>query len=164
MKKYILTVLSFFLFSILVYAQTDSSELDLGNEMTKMLTSKITMQVDSLLYHTHQGNFYISEKPEAMIMAVLYPQPYDKAKAKLLEDVKKKNVVIKDFGEFEVNGKKIVFKIGEMNDHGKNMIIELYAVESTKDNTIFVTGVYLPVNKKRFANTAKIAASTAKLE
>ncbi len=122
------------------------------------------MEVDSQLYSTRQGNFYISEKPQVMIMAMLILQSYEKAKEKLSEDVKKKNVVIKDFGEFEANGKKILFKKGEMKEKGQNMLVELYAVESTKENTIFITGVYLPKDKLRFANTIKKAASTAKLE
>ncbi len=62
------------------------------------------------------------------------------------------------------NGKKILFKTGEMKENGQNMIIELYAVEATKESTILITGAYSPKDKKRFANSAKKAATTAKLE
>ncbi len=164
MKKIIFTSIAIFLFSGIVYCQTDTTQVDPVNEMTKMLGAKISMEVDSQLYNVIQGNFYISEKSQAMIMAMLIPESYEKSKEKLLEDVKKKNVVIKDAGEFEANGKKIFFKTGEMKEKGENMIVELYAVEATKENTIFITGVYLPKDKKRFANSAKKAASTAKLE
>jgi|ERR1019366_258565 hypothetical protein len=164
MKKIIFITIAILLFSMISFGQTDSTQVDLGNEMTKMLNTKISMEVDSQLYKNSQGNFYISEKPQAMIMAMVIPQSYEKAKEKLSEDVKKKNVVIKNAGEFEVNGKKIGFKTGEMKENGENMIIELYVVEATKENTIFITGVYLPTDKLRFANSAKKAASTAKLE
>ena len=164
MKKIFFTCLALFLLSVSTYGQTDSMNGGLENEMTKMLTTKIYMEVDSQLYSSIQGNFYISEKPQAMIMAMVIPQSYEKAKQKISEDVKKKNVLIKDSGEFVINGKKIVFKIGEMVERGEKMIIELYAVEATAESTILITGVYLPKDRLRFANSAKKAATTAKLE
>jgi len=165
MKRIILSSTVFLLFSsLLSFGQTDSSTVDLGDEMTKMLTAKIFMEVDTNLYKTRQGNFYISEKPQAMIMAILYPQSLEKAKAKLSDDAKNKNVIIKESGEFESNGKKIAYKTGEMKQNGENMLVEFYAVEATKESTIFITGVYLPKDKQRFANSAKKAALTAKLE
>jgi len=165
MKKTILTSTVFLLFSsLLSFGQTDSSTANLGDEMTKMLTAKIFMDVDTNLYKTRQGNFYISEKPQAMIMAILFSQSLEKAKAKLSDDAKNKNVIIKESGELESNGKKIAFKKGEMKQNGENMLVEFYAVEATKESTIFITGVYLPKDKQRFANSAKKAALTAKLE
>lgn len=162
MKKTFFTSLALLL-SVITYGQSDTTEMDF-NAMTKMLNTKIIMEVDTLLYTNSQGNFYISENPQAMIMGIVIPESYEKAKEKLTDDVKKKNVIIKDSGEFVVNGKKIVFKIGEMDERGEKMLIELYAVEATKDHTIIITGVCLPKDKLRFANTAKKAASTAKLE
>jgi len=165
MKKTILTSTVFLLFSsLLSFAQTDTSDINLGDEMTKMLTAKIFMDVDTNLYKTRQGNFYISEKPQAMIMAILFPQSLEKAKAKLSEDAKNKNMVIKESGELESNGKKIAFKTGEMKQNGEKMLVEFYAVEATKESTIFITGVYLPKDKHQFGNSAKKAALTAKLE
>lgn len=162
MKNTFFTSIVLFLLTVKLFGQTDTTEMDF-NEMTKMLNTKISMDVDTLLYTNSQGNFYISENPQAMIMGMVIPQSYESAKGKLAADVKKKSVIIKDSGEFEVNGKKILFKIGEMKERGEEMIIELYAVQASKEQTILITGIYLPKDKLRFANTAKKAASTAKL-
>lgn len=161
MKKTFFTGLVM-LFSFITYGQSDTTEMDFS-EMSKMLNTKISMEVDTLLYTNSQGNFYISENPQAMIMGMVIPQAYDKAKEKLISDVKRKSVKIKDSGEFEINGKKILFKIGEMKERGEEMIIELYAVQTATDRTILITGIYMPKDKVRFANATKKAASSAKL-
>jgi hypothetical protein len=165
MKKIFFLSTALFLLAIAGYSQTDSTETDFEKEMSKMLTTKIKMEVDSQLYATRQGNFYISEKPQAMIMAVLLPSTFDAAKERLSDEYfKKKKIVVKDAGEFVSNGKKIIFKIGEMKEKGQKMVFELYAVEATEKSTILITGVYLPKDKARFANSTKKAASSAMLE
>ncbi len=83
MKKAISIIIAIFLFSGIAYCQTDSTQVDPLNEMTKIFGTKILMEVDSQLYNNIQGNFYISDKPQAMIMAMVLPQSYEKAKEQL---------------------------------------------------------------------------------
>ncbi len=164
MKKIIFSLLSVIVLIGRTYGQTDSTGADMVKEMEKMFGAKITMEVDTTLYNNRQGNFYISENPQAMLMAVVIPDSYENSKLKLSEAVQKKEVTVKDLGEMESNGKKIIYKIGEMKENGQDMIIELYAVEATTEKTILITGVYLPKDKLKYANSAKKAALKAKLD
>lgn len=164
MKQLFFTSIITFLFSAACYAQTDTTEVDAGNKMLAMINTRISMEVDTLLYKIKGGNFYVSKDSQAMIMAMLIPQSFEQAKEKLSKNVKNRNVIIKETGELEANGKKVAFKTGELNEEGKKMMIELYAIEVTKESTILVTGVYLLKDKQRFANTARKAAVTAKIE
>ena len=64
MKKTLFTNLVM-LFSVITYGQSDTTEMDLS-EMTKMLNTKISMDVDTLLYTNSEGNFYISENTDTV--------------------------------------------------------------------------------------------------
>ena len=94
MKK---TIVAFAcVFSLNTYSQTDSMDQDLGTAMLQLFNATITMNVDSTLFPIHQGNFYVSEKPQATIMAVLVPQSFDKANEKIVSDTKTKTLPLKN--------------------------------------------------------------------
>jgi hypothetical protein len=168
MKKTLLVCIALFICSNLSFGQnstdTDSLTNALAGMINKMLTTKIEMDIDTTLYPNHSGNMYISNEPKALIMSMLVPQDYETAKEHLEKRESKKNQDIKETGEFEENGKKILYRTGVVKEEGKKFMMEQYVVSVSNEQTIIITGMYEPKGKSTFGGTIRKAAVSARLK
>jgi hypothetical protein len=75
-------------------AQTDSSEFNLGDLIGKIFNTKIEMEVDSSLFPQKMANFYMSESPVGVLMAMSVPQDYLEAKEDMFDGEGKSEIRI----------------------------------------------------------------------
>lgn len=151
-------------FSIQVSAQEDSAAFDLGTEIGKMFSTNIEMSIDESLYPQKMGNFYMSENPVGILMAMAVPQDYQSAKTDMFDgDGMGDGGKIKEKGSFKNNGLEISFVKGISKKEGKKFWMELYTIELTDGNCLFVIGTCDPKAKSTFTASFLNAAKTAKI-
>jgi hypothetical protein len=166
-KKPIVVLIAFLCFQTAI-AQLNGNESSAGapaEELSKVLTTEIVMDIDTLIYSTRNGNIYISENPDGMIMGIVAPQSFEKAKTRLDEsNSRKKDFHPKDKGEFRENGRRILYRTGTFKKEGKKYVMEQYIVAVSADRSIFITGFYDPKAKSIFGNTIRKAAVSARMK
>jgi hypothetical protein len=148
------------------FAQTgkkDSTELDLGKEMNKVFGTKVLMDVDTVLFDSHHGNFYINEANSAMIMTMFVPQGIARVEADFNKNDEKKDVTITEKKKFVHNGKTILFQKGLVEKEGQKVIMYLYAVEFNTESSIFITATHKEGVEKSFFPAIERAALSARL-
>lgn len=145
-------------------AQTDSSEFNLGDLIGKIFNTKIEMEIDSSLFPQKMANFYISESPVGVLMAMSVPQDYLEAKEDMFDGEGKSEIrKIKDKGSFMNNGLEISYAKGITKKDGKKLWMELYTIQLADGKSIFVIGTCEPKAKATFSASFLNAAKTAKL-
>lgn len=148
------------------FAQTgekDSTEFDLGKEMNKVFGTKVLMDVDTVLFDSHHGNFYINDANSAMIMTMFVPQGIARVEADFNKNDEKKDVEITEKKKFIHNGKTILFQKGIIEKEGQKVIMYLYAVEFNAESSIFITATHKDGVEKSFFPAIERAALSARL-
>lgn len=170
MKKLIL-VAAFALCSFHVsFSQTENADSVMNavaDKLAKVFSTEVIMDIDTKLFSQHEGNIYMTKDNDAMIMTIVAPQSFAKAKEQhdgREEEEEDENYQLTGKGEFEENGKKILFRIGKIKKDEKEGIIEQYMVSATEDSTIIVTGFYELKLKPTYESVIRKAAVSARLK
>jgi NDP-sugar pyrophosphorylase family protein len=157
-------ILIFTTISFLSFGQTDSVEFDLGDAIGKLFNTQIEMEVDESLYPQKMGNFYMSESPVGILIAMSVPQDYLEAKEDMFDGEGKSEInKIKDKGSFMNNGLEISYAKGITKKDGKKLWMELYTIQLADGNSLFVIGSCEIKAKDVFSASFLNAAKTAKI-
>jgi hypothetical protein len=141
--------------------EKDSGEL--ASALTKVFNTEVVMDIDSTVFKTKQNNFYFSENEKVMLMTMVAPQSFEKAKEHFEKQEEKENYKTLERKKFVHNGKNVLFEKGMMKNKGEKAFMYLYAVEATEESTIFITGVLMNDNDKEFFPVIERAALSAQL-
>lgn len=146
-------------------AQTKDSDasVNMGNEIAKIFNTEVVMEVDTTLFDSKQNNFYFSEASRAMIMTMVVPQSFEKAQEHFENESKKKDYKSLERKKLVHNGKKVLYEKGMIKKSGQKAFMYLYAVECTAESTIFVTGMHMDGDEKKFFPAIERAALSARL-
>jgi hypothetical protein len=145
-------------------SKKDSVSAAIADEISKIFATEILMDIDTTVFTENSGNIYVATDPHAMIMAIVAPQSFEKAKEHMEKKSKKEDYKETDKGEFEENSKKILYKKGILKKDGKKYMMEQYVVAANEKQTIFITGMYDPKAKNSIANAIRKAAVSARLK
>ena len=157
------------LFSAATFAQSDDDNLDsasvqFADALDKVFSTKVYMDLDTTVFSTKQGNFYLAEADNAMIMTMVVPQSFAKAEEDFDKETKKDGYKMLEKKKFVHNGKNIAYQKGMMKKKGKKLVMYLYAIEQSKEQTIFFTGMHMDGDEGKFFPLIERAALSAKLE
>lgn len=146
-------------------AQTKDSDatVNMGDEIAKIFNTEVAMDIDTTLFDSKQSNFYFSEASRAMIMTMVVPQSFEKAEEHFEKESKKKDYKSLERKKLVHNGKNILFEKGMIKKSGQKAFMYLYAVECTAESTIFVTGMHMDGDEKKFFPAIERAALSARL-
>jgi hypothetical protein len=147
-----------------VYAQTEKENVDIAAEISKIFSTKVSMDVDTVLFDTKQNNFYFSEKEKAMIMTMVAPQSFEKAEEHFEKEKKKKEYKILEKKKFVHNGKNVLFQRGLIKKDGQKAYMYMYAIEAGPESTIFISAMHMEGGESKFRPAIERAALSAKLE
>jgi hypothetical protein len=148
------------------FAQTtkkDSTEFDLGKEIGKVFSTKVFMDIDTILFNTRQGNFYFNEASKALIMPIVVPQSIARLEDDFSKKDKKKDIKIIETKKFTHDGKQILFQRGLLKKDGNKVLMYMYAVEATPESSILLTCAHAEGEEKKFFPAIERAALSAKL-
>jgi hypothetical protein len=148
------------------FAQTikkDSTEFDLGKEINKVFSTKVSMDVDTILFNTRQGNFYFNEASKAMIMTMVVPQSIARLEEDFNKKDKKKDIKIIETKKFTHDGRQILFQRGLLKKDGNKILMYMYGVEATPESSIMLTCTHAEGEEKKFFPAIERAALSAKL-
>lgn len=156
---------AFFSYSAFTQEEIETTVED-ASALAELMGAPIKMDVSSSVFPTQMGNFYISEEPVGLIMAMLAPQSYESSKVELEgkstefgEDTK-----VKDKGTFTYNGREFSFVKATAKKDGKKLWLEMYAVGDGNDKTIFIVGACDLKAKSTFVDHFKKAAISSEIE
>ena len=144
-------------------AQTDSVAEYLANQIKKVFSTKVDMNVDATLFPENEGNIYMNEKAKAMIMTLVAPQSFAKAEEHFDKESKKDGYKLLEKKKFSQDGKNFLYQKGSLKVDGKKAMMYLYAIEATEESTIFFTAVHMLDDEKKFFPAIEKAALSAKL-
>lgn len=129
--KNIFIALLVFTMGIQMQAQeTAEPEMDEAQmaRMMELMGQKIEMDVDTTLFTAVSTNTYVSENPKAVVMAMMVPETYAKAKEKMDAD-NSTQFKISDKGEKTINGVKVLFMEGTSEAEGSTLNNMVYCME-----------------------------------
>lgn len=156
------------LLSFSAFAQSDekvdSVSAEIGKQIDKVFNTKVYMNVDTTIFSTHQGNFYIAEAEKAMIMTLVAPQAFPKAEEHFNKEGKKDGYKVLEKKKFAHNGKNYIYQKGLLKKDGKKMIMYLYGIEEGSDTTIIFTGMHMAGDEEKFFPIIEKAALSARLK
>jgi hypothetical protein len=157
--------LIFCCFNTFAYTQEDTTAFDLGAELNKIFSTQVEMDVDLSLYPQQMGNFYISEDPVGILLAMVVPQSFEKAKGDMTDskDGFGEGSKIKEQGSFIKNGREIAFAKGIAKKDGKKLWMEMYTIQVDENRSLMVLGTCDIKSKNRFTSSFLKAAETAKV-
>ena len=157
--------LIFCCFNTFVYSQEDTAAFDLGAELGKIFSTEVKMDVDLSLYPQQMGNFYISENPVGVLIAMVVPQSFEKAKGDMTDNKEGfgDGSKIKEQGSFMEDGREIAFAKGIAKKDGKKLWMEMYTIQVDENHSLMVLGTCDIKSKNRFTSSFLQAAVTAKV-
>jgi len=144
-------------------AKTDSVAEILANEFKKVFSTKVDMDIDEALFPAKQGNFYMNEEDQAMIMTMVAPQSFARAEEHFNKESKKDGYKLLEKKKFTHDGRNFLFQKGLLKADGKKAIMYMYAIEGNEQSTIFFTGMHMDGDDKKFFPAIEKAALSAKL-
>jgi hypothetical protein len=143
--------------------QVDSVAIKVGNDLNNLFNRKVYMDVDTILFGTKQDNFYFAEGSQAMIMTILAPQSFAKAEEHFDEESSEKEYKLLEKKKLTYNGKNVLYQKGEISKDGKKALMHLWAIETTSESTIFVTGMHMDGDDDKYFPAIERAALSARL-
>jgi len=156
-----------FLVATSMYSQNDSiskeDEAKFKESMQMMFTSEIKMDIDKEIYKVSQGNSHFTEDQKSGIMAMMAPASIEKLKSDLDKDKPKEGFELLDKGEFEFEGKKMLYSKQKVVKEGEEYIILMYGKENDENSSIMVTAFYEASKDDIYPNHVKNAAKSAQL-
>jgi hypothetical protein len=148
------------------FAQTtekDSTEFDLGKEISKVFNTKVIMDVDTSVFNARQGNFYMNEESKAMIMTMVVPQSLKRVEEDFDKKSKKKEVKVLETKKFTHDGKNFLYQKAVVKKDGNKAFMYVYAIEATPESSIFITCTHMDGDEKKFFPAIERAALSARL-
>lgn len=137
MKKIILALLVCFV-GFSTFAQDGKEKQAMAMELMKQ---KVPMQVNMDLFTQITPNTYVSEKPKAVIMAMMVPETLENAE-KTMNSSASKDFKVEETGKTTVDGQSALFMKGTSNKDGVTIQANLYALKYKDDVTVMFVGMY----------------------
>jgi hypothetical protein len=167
MKTLLAILTALFMFPVSSFAQTDGEADSLTNlvaeQFKKVFSTKVELDIDATLFPAQQGNFYINEEEQAMIMILVAPQSFAKAEEHFEKETEKDGYKVLEKRKFTHDGKNILYQKGSLEADGNKAVMYTYAIEASADATIFFTGMHMDGDEKKFLPAIERAALSAKL-
>ncbi|WP_047547525.1 hypothetical protein [Psychroserpens sp. Hel_I_66] len=142
MKKLLIALLVFTMGAQMHAQDTEAPEMDEKQmaRMMELMGQKIEMDVDDSLFMAVSTNTYVSENPKAVIMAMMVPETYAKAKEKMNTD-DSAQFKVSDRGEKTVNGVKVLFMEGTSEAEGSTLNNMVYCMEIDAETCLMFIGM-----------------------
>jgi hypothetical protein len=86
--------------------KTDSISNFIAAKLARAFAAEVIMDIDTTVYTEHTGNMYLAGENSSLIMSIVAPQTFSKAKEQLQSRTERKDFDVKEQGEFEVNGSR----------------------------------------------------------
>lgn len=156
MKK-ILIALCFLCIGFTVQAQ--ETEAEKQKKAMELMSKKVDMKVNTELFKDVTPNTYVSESPKAVIMAMMVPETYEQAKAKMDKEMSDK-FTITDKGEKTINGVKVLFMKGTSEAEGVTLNNTVYCIRHSEDVCIMFIGMSEKGADQKYVDAIKEAANS----
>jgi hypothetical protein len=96
-------------------------------------------------------------------MSILAPQSFEIADEHFDKESSKKEYRIIEKKKLTHNGKNVLFQKGEVSQDGKKAFMYSWAIETTSESTIFVTGMHMDGDDDKYFPAIERAALSARL-
>lgn len=106
----------------------------------KLLSTKIEIDVNTEMFTPVAINTYVSEKPKGLIMTLIVPESYQKAKETLNNKISEE-IVVTEQGEKTVNGITFLYVNGYTESEGKKLSSTIYCVKYNKESCLMFMGM-----------------------
>nr|WP_321222382.1 hypothetical protein [uncultured Psychroserpens sp.] len=142
MKKLLIALLVFTMGVQMQAQETAAPEMDEAQmaRMMELMSKKIEMDVDTELFTAVSMNTYVSENPKAVVMAMMVPETFAKAKEKMQANDEEKFKVT-DKGEKVVNGVNVLFMEGTSIAEGSTLNNMIYCMEIDANTCLMFIGM-----------------------
>lgn len=156
MKK-ILIALCFLCVGFTVQAQ--ETEAEKQQRAMELMSKKVDMTVDTELFKSVTPNTFVSESPKAVIMAMMVPETYEGAKAKMEKDMDAR-FDITDKGEKTINGVKVLFMEGTSEAEGVKLNNIVYCIKHNENTCIMFIGMSETSADQKYVDAIQKAANS----
>lgn len=160
-----LYIIILILASTSIYAQNDSiskeTEVEIEETIGMMFKSEIKMDIDKEIYSFSQGNSHFTTDQKSGIIAMMVPNSIDKLKADLEKEKPKEGFEQLDKGEFEFEGKTILFTKQKVTKDDEEYIVLMYAKENDEKSSIMITSFFEAEKLATYENHVEKAAKSA---
>ncbi len=161
MKKLCIVFAMLFMAFNVQAQETTMSDAD-QEKMTRMMelmSQTIEMDVNTELFSKVSTNAYVSEDPKAVIMAMLTPEDYETSKEKMKNDVGDK-MDVKDKGETEINGVKVLYMKGTTEAEGSDLNVEMYCIGIDDETSLMFIGMVDKTADAKYAEAIEKAKNS----
>lgn len=125
----------------------------------ELMAIKIDMEVNKELFMQVTQNTYVSEEPKAVIMAMIVPETYDNAKAKL-EGNMPPDFKVTNKGEKMMNGVNVIYMEGTAEAQGTKVNSTIYCLKRDADSCIMFMGMSEVGADKKYTDAIAAAANS----
>ncbi len=141
MKNLIFFLLFLFISVSNIQAQEVSKE-DQAKEakLLELMSIKIDMDIDEELFVEVTPNTFVSESPKSVIMAMVVPQTYEKAKESMSSG-QSADFKVEKRGEMEIEGISVLFMEGTSVAEGSTLVSKVYCLQYDEENCIMAMGM-----------------------
>jgi hypothetical protein len=157
MKKTLMALCMLFVAVATVQAQ--ETEAEKQKRAMELMSIKVDMKVDEELFMKVTENTYVSESPKAVIMAMIVPETYENAKAKL-EGNMPPDFKVTDKGEKMMNGVKVIYMQGTAEAQGTKVNSTVYCLKRDADTCLMFMGMSEVGADKKYADAITAAANS----
>nr|WP_321227672.1 hypothetical protein [uncultured Psychroserpens sp.] len=142
MKKLLIALLVFTMGVQMQAQDTAAPEMDEAQmaRMMELMAQKIEMDVDTTLFTAVSTNTYVSDNPKAVVMAMMVPETFAKAKEKMATD-DTAQFKITDRGEKTINGVNVLFMEGTSEAEGSTLDNAVYCMEIDANTCLMFIGM-----------------------
>ncbi|WP_157560090.1 hypothetical protein U8527_16685 [Kordia algicida OT-1] len=162
MKKTLIALCMLFVAAFNVQAQetvSQETEAEKQKRAMELMSIKVDMTVDTDLFMQVTPNTYVSESPKAVIMAMIVPETYENAKAKLESNLPAE-FEVKDKGEKMMNGVKVIFMTGVSKAQGTTINSTVYCLKRDADTCTMFMGMSEVGADKKYVDAINAAANS----
>lgn len=157
MKKTLMALCMLFVAVATVQAQ--ETEAEKQKRAMELMSIKVDMKVDEELFMQVTTNTYVSESPKAVIMAMIVPETYENAKAKL-EGNMPPDFKVTDKGEKMMNGVKVIYMQGTAEAQGTKVNSTVYCLKRDADTCLMFMGMSEVGADKKYVDAITAAANS----
>lgn len=147
------------LFVAVATVQAQETEAEKQKRAMELMSIKVDMKVDEELFMKVTENTYVSESPKAVIMAMIVPETYENAKAKL-EGNMPPDFKVTDKGEKMMNGVKVIYMQGTAEAQGTKVNSTVYCLKRDADTCLMFMGMSEVGADKKYADAITAAANS----
>ena len=116
---------------------TCSQNRNTTNTLFELQKKKVEIDINKNLFSNVSTNMYVSQNPDALILALFIPISYDKQKEKITSKPLTKGMVFK--GEKVLNNDKVLFVEGTVFKKGIEFAKRIYYIPQRKNICIELT-------------------------